>query len=496
MNIDIKENFLETEKMVSKIKNKKRNRIMKIVSFSVVFLVTGFVIFSSQVMVSEQSSTSWFSQLPIIKQFKHLAESADRQLKGENNDRINILLLGMGGRKHEGGYLTDTLILASIEPSTKKVSLVSIPRDMAIPIENMGWKKINSVNAFAEMEQEGSGGVAISQTLSDILNIPIDYYLRIDFEGFVNIVDELGGVTVNVENTINDREYPVRGMEDAENYSSRYEHLYIEKGVHTMDGELALKYVRSRHTPGVEGSDFARAKRQQNVIEAVKDNILSVKTIFKPKMIAEIIDQFQEHISTNLKVWEMVKLWEITKDIKRENISNKVLDNGPNGLLIDTFSSEGAYILVPRSGDFSEIEYFVNNIFSDAPKQDKNSVFNEGASIEIRNGTWINGLASKTSLDLEKYGFTIIRVGNSSRKDFQKTVIYDLTYGDKAKSLSILKSRTDANVSFGLPDWLMEDIKKDIQGMKNPPQPDFVIILGQNADTTKSGIPNPNNLQE
>jgi len=496
MDINIKEKFIETEKKIIKKKNKKKRKIFKTFSFFIIFIITGFFVFSNHVIVSQQSSTSWFAQLPIIKQIRHLAESADRQLKGETGDRINILLLGMGGRKHEGGYLTDTIILASIEPSTKKVSMVSIPRDMAIPIENMGWKKINHINAFAEMEQRDSGGLAISQTVSDTLNIPIDYYLRIDFEGFVDIVNELGGVTVNVENTINDKQYPVKGMEDAEDYSSRYEHLYIEKGWQEMDGELALKYARSRHSLGIEGSDFARAKRQQKVIEAVKDNVLSLKTIFKPKMITGIIDQFQEHISTNLKIWEMVKLWEIVKHVKQEDVVNKVLDNGPNGLLINTFSAEGAYILIPRSGDFSEIQYFVNNIFSDAPIQARNSVSNERASIEIRNGTWLNGLASKTALDLEKYGFTVIRVGNSSRKDFQKTVIYDLTYGDKAKSLSILKSRIDANVSFGLPDWLMEDIKKDIQGEKNPVQPNFVIILGQSADVTKSGTPNPANLIE
>src|SRR3989339_724461 len=440
MDINIKEKYIEAQAKITEttnnIKYKKRKKIIKIFSFFIIFIITSLAVFSSQVMVSQQSSASWFSQLPIIRQIKHLAESADRQLKGEIDNRINILLLGMGGRQHEGGYLTDTLILASIEPSTKKVSLVSIPRDMAIPIENMGWKKINSVNAFAEIDKEDSGGLAISQTVSDILNIPIDYYVRVDFEGFINIVDELGGISVNVENVINDQQYPVRGMEQAENYASRFEHLYIESGWQKMDGELALKYVRSRHSLGAEGSDFARAKRQQKVIEAVKENVLSLKTIFKPKMITGIINQLNEHISTNLKIWEMVKLWEIEKDIEQKDIINKVLDNSPNGLLVETYSSDGAYILVPKSGDFSEIEYFVNNIFSDAPTR------------------------------------------------------------DKAKSLSVLKSRIDANVSFGLPDWLVEDIKKDIQGEKKPVQPDFVIIIGQNADSTKSGTPNPANLAE
>lgn len=469
---------------------KKKNKITRKISFFAIFLFTGFVVFSSQILVSEQNSTSWIANLPIIKQIRHLAESADRELKGEDVDRINILLLGMGGIRHEGGYLTDTIMLASLEPSTKKAALISIPRDLAVPIENMGQRKINNINAFAEVENSGSGGLAVSQAISDILNMPIDYYVRVDFEGFVNVVNELGGIEIEVPNTLDDPMYPISGREDAEDYNSRFEHLYVEKGLQKMDGDLALKYARSRHAIGAEGSDFARAKRQQIIIEAVKDKAFSLSNLFQPKKITELIDNFNEHVNTNLKIWEIIKLWSEFKDIKGENITSKVIDNSPDGLLVDMITEEGAYILTPRSGDFSELQYFINTIFSDAPKEIKTKVSGEGATVEVRNGTWINGLASKTAVDIEKYGFNVIRIGNSSKQNFQKSMIYDLTFGDKIKSLTVLKDKTGADVSSDLPQWLIDDISNEINNEANPVKPDFILIIGQNADTTNSGKEN------
>ena len=478
------------EETSEKIK-KRPKKFLKVFIYLFIFFFTVTAVFSSQILVSKQSLDSWFYKLPLIRQIKHLAESADRTLKGENIDRINILLLGMGGKQHEGGYLTDTIILASLEPSTKKVAMVSIPRDLAIPIEDGNrLQKINSINAYAEMKQSDSGGMAISQALGDILSIPIDYYFRVDFEAFTNLVDELGGVEVYVENNLDDYRYPVRGKEEDEDYESRFEHLHIEKGRQEMNGELALKYARSRHGINGEGSDFARAKRQQNIILAVKNKLFDSKNILKPKMIFDIIENFQDHISTNFKIWEIVKLWDLFKEVEKGEITNKVLDNSPNGLLSESISEQGSYILSPRSGDFAEVQYFVNNVFSNVSEEVKIKVSKERATIEVRNGTWINGLASKTALDVEKLGFIVVRIGNSSQQNFQKSVIYDLTYGEKAKSLNILKDAVSANVSFGLPDWLIKEISSEIGDENKPIQPDFILILGQNADENNSGKEN------
>ncbi|MFH1661691.1 MAG: LCP family protein [Candidatus Falkowbacteria bacterium] len=485
-NIDLLSSLPEDEKN----KIKKRKKPIRLVAYSFIFFIIAFVLFSASANESNQNSSSWFDKIPGFKQFKHLAESADKNLKGENDDRINILLLGMGGENHEGGYLTDTIILASLQPSEKKISMISFPRDLTIPMENKGWRKINNVNAYAEVENSGSGGLAISQAISDVLNIPIDYYIRADFAGFEKIIDELDGIEVDVENTINDYSYPILGNEAIEPYEDRYEHLYIEKGLHKMDGSLTLKYVRSRHTEGIEGSDFARARRQQKAILAAKEKFLSTSLLSKPKLITDIINDLQDHVSTNLKIWEIIKLWSEFKDVKSENITNKVLDNSPNGMLIDMINEEGAYVLYPRSGDFEEIQYLVNNIFSDASQETKTKVITEKASIEVRNGTWVNGLASEISVDLEKYGFDIIRVGNSGQQNFQKSVIYDLTYGEKMESLIVLKEKTGANVSLGLPEWLIDNLAEELALEKNPEQPDFILVLGQDADKTGSGVEN------
>ncbi|MBI4812636.1 LCP family protein [Candidatus Falkowbacteria bacterium] len=470
--------------------NNTRTKIVKAIIYLAVFILTALIIFTTQIIISGHSSTSWMDKIPILSQIKHLVESADNSLKGEERDRINILLLGMGGKNHEGAYLTDTVILASIQPSIKKTALISIPRDLTIPMEGMGWRKINNVNAYAEVKEPGSGGLAASQALGDVLNIPVDYYLRVDFEGFINIINELGGVKIYVENVLDDYSYPVLGKEEIYPYEARFEHLHIDSGWQEMDGELALKYARSRHGAGGEGSDFARARRQQKILEAVKDKVLSLNVLFKPRMIGNIIDNLKEHVSTNFKVWELVKLWGMAKEIKSENIITRVLDDGPNGLLTGLIAEDGAYILTPRSGDFAEIQYLVQNIFSEASQAEKVDLGEENPLVEVRNGTWINGLASRVALDLEKYGFRIARVGNSSRQNFQKSVIYDLTYGEKIKSLTALRNKTNANVSYGLPEWLTDDLAKELAEEKSVHQPDFILVLGQDADVMSSGAVN------
>jgi LCP family protein required for cell wall assembly len=426
-------------------------------------------------------SWSWFSNFSLVGQLRQLAQSSGEKLKGEDRDRINILLLGIGGKNHDGGLLTDTIMLLSLKPSTKEAAFVSIPRDLSVPVEGMGWRKINSINAFAEKDNPGSGGLAVNQTVGHLLNMPIDYYLTVDFTGFIKIIDELGGLRVFVDNILDDYSYPILGREDNPDYYSRWEHLHVDAGWQQMDGALALKFARSRHGVGVEGSDFARSKRQQKILEAVKNQLLSLNVLFKPKLIASMVEAYRDHLATNLSVMEMAKLWSLFKDVKSNQIINKGLDNGPGGLLVDVTGEDGAYLLTPASGDFSQIEYMVKNIFNSAPLETKQKITKEEAAIEVRNGTWINGLANKAALDLEKYGFTVLYTGNSSQRNFQKSVIYDLTSGGKPESLALLKEKTGANIAYGLPDWLKADIGRASSTRDKTKQLDFVLILGEEA---------------
>lgn len=435
------------------------------------FAVIG-LLFAGKVLVSSQnSSANWFRNT-FLGSLSHLIINPSTSLQGEKEDRINILLLGMGGEGHDGGNLTDTIMLLSLKPSTKQASMISIPRDLVAPTANGSWRKVNSINAIAEAKEKGSGGKAVIETLSELLQEPIPYYVRADFDGFVNIIDEVGGVDVYVENTFDDYTYPAHGQEDNPNYYARYEHLHFDKGWQKMDGALALKYSRSRHAIGNEGNDFARAKRQQIVLEAAKEKVLSRNTLTNPATVSKIIGQLESHISTNLKITEMIKLWDMFKDVQKAQIINRVLDNSVSGLLVDSRGDDGAYILLPRGGSFRAVREMIDTVFGDPVqnnsgnseilvpeiKEVKIKKIKESASVEILNGTWIPGLASKASSDLKNGGFNVLKLGNSPERNYTKNTIYDLSYGTKKESLEALKNAFDAEISFTWPLWLEEKI--------------------------------------
>jgi LCP family protein required for cell wall assembly len=463
-------------------KNKKRRKI----TFYIIAIVAIVLIFSSKVIMSSQSTSDWLAEKGFFNTLRHLIPSGDKELKGEDDDRINILLLGMGGKGHDGAYLTDTIILASLKPSTKEVSLVSIPRDLYVPIKGNGWRKINNINAIAEA-QELSGGEETIKALSDVFQLPIHYYIRVDFQGFINVINEIGGIEVNVENTLDDYAYPILGQEDNPDYYARYEHLHFDVGSQKMNGELTLKYARSRHAYGIEGSDFARARRQQLVLEAVKNRLLSKQTLLNPVTIGRLIGEFNRHLSTNLEVWEMIKLWDSFKNTNRDNISNKVLSDAPDSFLVSSISEAGAYILSPASGNFGEIRNFLQNILNSDENitsevdlstekiELANIISSESPIITVKNGTWVTGLAGETASKLESYNITIFDVSNAPERDQKKSLIFDFTYGSKNETLKALSSITGASQSFSFPDWV-----KDYQNQEDAV--DFVVLLGADAN--------------
>jgi len=467
-------------------KGQSSGKIKKIIIFSLVTLFA-FTIFASFASINKETD-SFLNKIPVISQLRHLTVNSDKTLKGEEDSRINILLLGIGGKGHDGAYLTDTIMLASIDTENKKIALLSIPRDLSVTTDKYPYgTKINNINAFAEANNPGSGGQAISDVVSEIFDVPINYYVRVDFDGFKNIIDKIGGITVNVADTLDDYSYPIEGQEDNPDYYARYKHLHVEKGLQKMDGELALEFARSRHAAGAEGSDFARARRQQLIMEAVKDKLLTVKVLLNPMTISGIISELSSHISTNLQPWEMLKLWSLVKDISKEDIINKVLDNGNSGLLRSEISAAGAYILVPTAGDFSKIKNLEQNIFSENSGTTTKEATSENPTIEILNSTSVTGLGTRQASDLEKNGFDIVSIGNSSQKNFDKSVIYDLTFGEKIKSLALLKEKTGASATFELPEWLKADIAKELQNDTNKKRPDFILIIGQDANKTATG---------
>lgn len=386
--------------------------------------------------------------------------SKDKLLQGEKEDRINILLLGMGGEGHPGPYLTDTMILVSLQPSTKKVAMVSIPRDLSVPMSGYGWRKINNANHFGEMEEKGTGAKAAADVVSQVLDLPIHYYVRADFSGFSKLIDEIGGIKIYVDKAFTDPQFPTKDY--------GYQTLTFQEGWQKMNGETALNYARSRHGTNGENSDFARSKRQQKVIQAIKDKTLSFATFLSYRKITALLNMYTNNITTNLEAWEIFKFYKIAKDFDSNNIVNVVLEPTNDGPLYAT-NINGAYLLLPKDMSFKQVQKMVKYVFQAAPVEKAKVI----VKLEIQNGTKIEGLAYRTSVELKSDGYKVTKIGNAQKQDYQSTLIYDLTNGQKSDELSELQTKIKAQVLKDKPEWLSV----------TDAEADFIIILGQDLPT-------------
>ena len=352
--------------------------------------------------------------------FSFLGDFNSGDLKGRSQGRTNILILGYGGKNHPGGLLTDTMIVVSINYEEKKVGMISIPRDLWAPIQGFGHAKINEAYHDGEnsIKTSGGGGVLASRTVENILGIPIHYYVSMDFEGFEKIVDTVGGVDIYVEKEIYDPYFPAPNM-------VAYQPFRISAGLHHMDGELALKYARSRKTT----SDFDRSRRQMQVMAAVREKLLSLDILANPKKIADLLNILGDNLRTNMQPSEIRSLLDVTKTLDMTNIINKVLDTTSDGLLLASQDSRG-YFVYPRKGidNFSEIQNLARNLF--IPEETDVSL----AKIQVSNAAGRRGLASSVAHYLESYGYSITKIDNAEALS-AKTIVYDYS-GGKYSSLA------------------------------------------------------------
>lgn len=441
-------------------KGKKIFQVSKFIIYLFSVLTITFFIFTYQVLFTQNSFVDSFGgKISIFKQLTNLAWGNDEDLAGIKEDRINVLLLGIGGAGHDGPNLTDTIILASIQPSTKKIAFISIPRDLLVNIPEQGMWKINNANHFGELKKKGNGGELASQVVANILDLPIHYYVRVDFTGFEKLIDDLGGIKIFVEKDFVDYQYPTNDY--------KYQVISFEKGWQTMDGDTALKYVRSRHGNNGEGSDFARSERQQKVIMAIKDRALSYSTLFNPKKLNKLLAAMDDHVKTNMEISEALAFYTLIKDIDLENAKSLVLDDSPNGYLYSG-SVNGAYVLQPKGGDFSQIQFSLKNIFFSPAIETVTQPLN----LEIMNGTPENGLAFRSSEILKKYGYKILKIGNAPEQNLSQTIIYDLTAQKNQTELEKLSKLFPADIVTDVPEWVKTDAELTT---------DYYIILGQSA---------------
>lgn len=334
--------------------------------------------------------------------------------------RINILLLGIAGGTYDGANLTDTIMVASYQIKTNQVYLISIPRDLWLPALQ------TKANAIYQIGLLKGSGLGLTKTVMDnVVGLPIHYGLRIDFRGFIKAIDTVGGIDVLVDRAFDDLNFPIAGKENdlcgweekeidfneeeakklniepgkrkvlvkdssiatdsaqedkgAKYFACRFEHISFKQGLISMDGETALKFVRSRHGQNGEASDFSRSKRQQKVLEAFKKKVLSTETLFDPSKISQLLETFGKSVDSDISVKDALEFYRLSKKI--EKIQTFVLDDSPKtglpggrkSLLVHPIPSDygGAYVLISQDDDFSIIQNYVRKILSGEIKEDE-----------------------------------------------------------------------------------------------------------------------------
>lgn len=315
----------------------------------------------------------------------------------KTDGKINILLLGIGGEDHEGPNLSDTIMFVSLNPGKNNVHLISIPRDLWMPELHA---KINSAYAIGEDKKKGGGLILAKAFAAKILGQNIDYAVRIDFNGFVKAIDMAGGLDIVIDRTFDDYKYPDESQREAlcENtpeeatariatespylvFPCRYEHVRFEKGNEHMDGKRTLIFVRSRYADGEEGTDFSRSKRQEKVINAFKEKMLSLETIFNPARVISLYGVLQESIDTDIKQDEFDDFIKLAQKMKAAKIQTYVIDYGDekterSGLLMNPPISKeynDQWVLIPRigNGNFSEVQNDIACLLGDKACQPK-----------------------------------------------------------------------------------------------------------------------------
>lgn len=311
----------------------------------------------------------------------------------KDEGRINVLFLGMAGGKHDGATLTDTIILASYNPKNRQVDLISIPRDLWVE------KHQDKVNTLYQTGLAQNNGLEFARNgIGQVLGIKIPYAVRVDFSGFTKAVDLAGGINVKVERSFDDYLYPIEGKENdlcgyietelevdedkskqkilkrpegqiatdsaKLEFPCRYEHISFKQGFVSMDGKTALQFSRSRNGTNNEGTDFARSKRQQLILQTFKDKVLSLEILSDPRRMIELIKTFGNNVETDIPQAKYPEFIILFKNI--DKVNDYVLDSkGDNPLLIiPPPENYGAWVLIPQDNDYSKIHQYINDIFS------------------------------------------------------------------------------------------------------------------------------------
>ncbi len=381
------------------------------------------------------------------------------KLKGEGEGRVNILLLGTGDEGHAGQDLSDTMIVASIDPKSYDVAMLGIPRDLYVKIPGYGFNKINEAHAFGEAQKLGGGPALAVKTVSELINQPIHYFIKVDFSGLRLAVDAMGGVAIYNTYDLYDSEYP---CDRNEGLSCGFK---LKSGYYHMDGPLALKYARCRR--GNCGDDYGRAKRQQSVVVALRDQALRLGNILNPAKASELINIAGDHLRTDIGLEEMKRLIELGGKINSNEIASRVLDAKDEGLVKNSNIGE-ASVVIPTAGigNYKAIRSFVSSLFIDG------YVKSEAARVEIRTGSARPSTSYALAVILKSLGYNVVKVNSIGEGGDSATKLIDNVSKSKPYTLKYLENRLKTSSQKA--------------GNTTVSQADITIILGDDYEPQNS----------
>jgi LCP family protein required for cell wall assembly len=392
------------------------------------------------------------------------------KLKGEDSGRVNILLAGNSSDDpgHNGADLTDSIMLVSIDTKDNKAFLLSIPRDLYVNIPGAGYQKINDAYVVGQNDNFSapgypSGGMGLlEQTISRDFEVPIDYYDLINYQAIKSAVNAVGGITINIQSS------DPRGLYDpSKDYSTDGPLVDLTNGVHTLNGEQALDLARARGDAygsyGFAASDFDRTQHQRQMLVALKSKAVTAGVLANPAKLTELMDAIGNNMTTDLKLPEVHRLYDITKKINGNNIQSLGL-NSANGkdLLMNYTGYDGESALAPALGlnNYSAIQEFIKQQTSNNP------IVQEGASIVVLNGTSTDGLASDYEHKLTADGFNVQSIGDAQTSDQTTTsIINTVGTGEPATSAALVK--------------LFGNNLTTVNPYVDTYNADFIIVLGQ-----------------
>ncbi|RME05958.1 MAG: LytR family transcriptional regulator [Anaerolineae bacterium] len=311
----------------------------------------------------------------------------------DGKERVTVLVMGLDYRDWiagQGRSRSDTMMLLSLDPVTKTAGMLSVPRDLWVNIPGYGHGKINTAHAI--------GGPTLAvKTVELVIGVPIHYYAVIDFQAFIAFIDELGGVKLDIP-----YEIEVDPLFD--------ENKVLKPGVQTLPGDLALAYARNRSTGN---GDFDRARRQQQVVLAIRDRILDFNLLpVLVKKAPTLYRQLADGITTNMSLDDMIRLAVLAASIPRENIRSGVIDTN---YVAFGWSPDNLSILVPYP---DRIRVLRDEIFATSgslspltPGDDRERMLQEAARIAVLNGSSDPGKAERVAAELRAEGAQVVEVG-------------------------------------------------------------------------------------